>query len=117
MKKILVFIFLLLFAFTLTACSNDEIDNVTKDKDEEVIEDPTTELLQLTLEELSAYNGKDGNMAYIAVDGTIYDVTNEWNNGEHKGVMAGTDATTEITKAPHGIDILNDLEIVGELVE
>ena len=91
--------------------------NESKQEDEVVVENTTPEIIQLTLAELSAYNGKDGNMAYIAVDGNIYDVTNEWNNGEHNGVMAGTDATTAIIGAPHGVSILENLEIVGELVE
>ena len=31
--------------------------------------------LELTLEELAKFNGKDGNPAYVAVDGIIYDVS------------------------------------------
>ena len=118
MKKILVFIALLLFAFTLTACSSDDVlDKGAKQEDEVLDENQTPETMQLTLEELSVYNGKDGNMAYIAVDGNIYDVTNKWSNGEHNGVTAGTDATAAINNAPHGKGILEDLELVGELIE
>ena len=59
----------------------------------------------LTLEQLKKYDGQDGNPAYVAVDGTIYDVTNakDWNNGKHKnGITAGKDLSKEITSAPHG---------------
>lgn len=118
MKKIFIFITLLLFAFTLTACSDDDVlDKGAKQEDEVIDENPTPEMLQLTLEELSVYNGKDGNMAYIAVDGFIYDVTNRWRNGEHNGVTAGTDASEAIKGAPHGKSILEELEKVGELIE
>ena len=30
---------------------------------------------EFTLEELEGFNGRNGNSAYVAVDGTIYDVT------------------------------------------
>ena len=39
------------------------------------------EMLQLTTEELSEFDGQNGNESYIAVDGTIYDVTNSANVG------------------------------------
>ena len=71
-----------------------------------------------TLEELAAYNGKDGNPAYVAVDGIVYDVTNSnfWRNGGHNGFSAGNDLTTEIKeKSPHGVDNLKRVPVVGEL--
>lgn len=48
-----------------------------------------------TLDELAQYDGKNGNDAYVAVDGIVYDVTNaaKWQNGSHYGVQAGTDCT------------------------
>ena len=72
----------------------------------------------LTLEQLKKYDGQNGNPAYVAVDGTIYDVTNAkgWNNGKHKnGISAGKDLTTEIGSAPHGKSVLANLTVIGKL--
>ncbi len=74
-----------------------------------------------TLEELATYNGKNGQPAYVAVDGVVYDVTasSEWTNGEHKmGVTAGQDLTDIIKeKSPHGVAILEKFPVVGKLAE
>ena len=72
-----------------------------------------------TLDELAQYDGKNGNDAYVAVEGIVYDVTNaaKWQNGSHYGVQAGTDCTTAISHSPHGTSVLDGLPIVGTLVE
>ena len=75
--------------------------------------------LELTLAELAKYNGKDGNPAYVAVDGVIYDVTNvpQWKNGEHNGYSAGNDLTDIIkNKSPHGVAKLKGVPVVGKLI-
>jgi predicted heme/steroid binding protein len=72
----------------------------------------------MTLEELKQFDGKNGNPAYIAVDGVIYDVTNvsQWKDGTHNGYNAGNDLTNEITNlSPHGKRVLNNLKVVGNL--
>ena len=72
----------------------------------------------LTLEELGKFNGKDGQRAFIAVDGIIYDVTDSraWKDGMHNGFEAGKDLTEEIkTKSPHGIGKLEGITQVGKL--
>ena len=74
----------------------------------------------LTLEQLAQYNGKNGNPAYIAVDGIIYDVTNvpQWTNGDHNGFEAGNDLTEQIkTISPHGVSKLNGIQAVGKLAD
>lgn len=74
--------------------------------------------LELTIDELAQYNGKDGNPAYIAVDGVIYDVSDvpQWKDGEHNGFSAGNDLTEEIkTISPHGVSKLQGLPVVGTL--
>jgi len=76
--------------------------------------------LELTLQELAAYNGKDGNPAYIAVDGVIYDVTDspKWKDGEHNGYTAGQDLTEAIKqKSPHGVSKLSNVLVVGKIKE
>ena len=82
-------------------------------------EDPVDgEELVLTTAELAQYDGKNGNPAYIAVDGVIYDVTDVsfWAEGEHNGFTAGKDLTEEImSESPHGPSKLEGVPIVGKL--
>lgn len=76
--------------------------------------------LELTLDQLKQYDGKNGNPAYVAVDGIIYDVSNvaKWKNGEHNGYSAGNDLTDIIkNKSPHGVKNLEGLPIVGKIVD
>lgn len=70
-----------------------------------------------TVTELSTYDGKNGNPAYIAVNGIVYDVSNmpEWSTGSHQGALVGRDLTAAISKAPHGSSILDNVPIVGKL--
>ena len=77
-------------------------------------------MLELTLDELKQYDGKNGNPAYVAVDGIIYDMTNvaAWRNGEHNGYSAGNDLTDIIkNKSPHGVKNLEGVPIVGKIVD
>ncbi|MDV4149850.1 cytochrome b5 domain-containing protein [Clostridium sp. AL.422] len=73
---------------------------------------------EFNIEELSKYNGQNGNPAYIAVDGVVYDVTNAkgWSNGRHNcGVTAGKDLSELINQSPHGKEVLKNLPVVGTL--
>lgn len=78
---------------------------------------------EFTLEELKTYNGQNGNPAYIAVDGIVYDVTNSifWQNGAHSicngNTFAGNDLSELINDSPHGKEILERLPVVGYLKE
>ncbi len=71
-----------------------------------------------TLEELAKFNGKDGNPAYVAVNGTVYDVTDNaaWAAATHFGLTAGKDLTDEFASCHGGQSILNKLKVVGKLI-
>ncbi len=76
--------------------------------------------LELTLEELAEFDGQNGNRAYIAVDGNVYDVTDlpPWSGGVHNDFPAGHDYTEEIKEvSPHGLTPLENLEPVGTIVD
>lgn len=70
-----------------------------------------------TLETLAQFDGQNGNKAYIAVDGKVYDVSRigAWEGGVHNGIVAGTDASEFINQAPHGTSVLKNLRVVGTL--
>lgn len=73
----------------------------------------------LTLEELSAYDGKDGRPAWFAFEGTIYDATESprWKEGTHMGRHnAGTDLTAALAQAPHNREKVVAMTIVGKVI-
>ena len=106
----------------LVACAPAIVeDSATTSSEVVSVSSSAEEMRTFTLEELSQYNGKDGQPAYVAVDGVVYDVTNveAWKDGNHKmGLTAGNELTEEITnQSPHGLKVLEGLPIVGEFVE
>ena len=81
----------------------------------ESTEQTPEELPVFTAETLAKYDGKDGNPAYVAINGTVYDVSAvpNWKGGLHNGNTAGMDLTPALGKSPHGEKVLADLPIVG----
>jgi predicted heme/steroid binding protein len=72
-----------------------------------------------TKAELAKFDGQNGNPAYVAVDGVVYDVSavKQWAGGKHHGNTAGKDLTKEIKEqSPHGVAVLKGLPVVGKLV-
>ncbi|TYQ17875.1 UNVERIFIED_CONTAM: putative heme/steroid binding protein [Acetivibrio alkalicellulosi] len=84
------------------------------------LQQPTTPGNQttFTLQELSKYDGKGGNPAYVTVNGTVYDVTSNatWAAATHFGLTAGKDLSNEFVSCHAGESILSKLKVVGKLV-
>lgn len=105
---IIVTALFMLIGILIAGCSNSEMSS------------DNAEMKEFTMEEIEKYDGKDGNPAYIVVDGVVYDVTDlpPWKGGMHNGYGAGRDLTEEIkTKSPHGVSKLKAAKVVGKVVE
>ena len=74
---------------------------------------------EFTLEELSQYNGSNGNAAYVAIEGIVYDISNStvWERGTDFGLIAGQDLTNQINSCNGVMDILTNASKVGTLIE
>lgn len=74
---------------------------------------------EFTLEDLAQYDGSNGNPAYVAIEGIVYDIGNAvtWGGETHFGLTAGQDLTEQFNSC-HGImDILNNAPKVGILID
>lgn len=73
---------------------------------------------QFTLEELAQFDGSGGKPAYVAVGGTVYDVSVQgaWGGGTHFGLYAGKDLTAHFQACHDNDTILNALPKVGVLI-
>jgi predicted heme/steroid binding protein len=67
-----------------------------------------------TLAELAQYNGKNGQPAYVAVNGIIYNLSAIFINGKHAGYSAGQDLTAAFN-SKHSVAILKAFPIIGKL--
>ena len=72
----------------------------------------------ISMQELVKNDGRGENPAHVAVNGAVYDITESqfWKYGEHMGEhYAGCDLTEALKRAPHGIEMLERYQRVGEL--
>lgn len=69
-----------------------------------------------TAESLSAYNGRNGQPAYAAVDGLVYDFSRLFRNGQHAGHAAGKDLSTAF-HSEHPNNYLKKYPVVGTYSE
>ncbi len=73
---------------------------------------------EFNAEELHFFDGKDGKPIYIAFEGRVYDVSRSplWSKGIHMNRHhPGKDLASEISAAPHGIEVLECYPQVGVL--
>ena len=71
-------------------------------------------LKEFTTTELALNDGKNSNPAYVAVDGSVYDLTAVFQNGYHFSHFAGKDLTGAFY-SQHAKSALSKYPIVGKL--
>ena len=99
-------------------CHSDNLDILKNGTIVGTLEETRQALPEYTLEQLAGFDGTGGQLAYIAISGTVYDMTSikQWANGIHHGLQAGKDVT-EFFNTCHKDkqEILNRLKAVGTL--
>lgn len=73
---------------------------------------------KFSLGELEIYDGKDGNPAYVAIDGIVYDVSEVelFKKNPHNTLNLGRDITEDFNKCHNGDkSLLAGIPIVGEI--
>ena len=70
----------------------------------------------ITRQELVKHDGQEGRTAWIAVNGVVYDVTEEWAGGKHHGLEAGRDHTEKFVASGHARATLEKLTVIGALL-
>lgn len=95
----------------------DLVDNekvvIKKNSDEREVAD----IREFTLEELAKFDGKGNNPAYVAVNGIVYDVTDQksWGGGTHFGLYSGKDLSDAYNSCHTNSPVLSNLKMVGVL--
>ena len=68
--------------------------------------------------DLLSFDATGGKPTYVAVGGDVYDLSpsSSWQDGRHMGQhFAGRDLTDDLSAAPHGPEVLEKFNIVGQL--
>lgn len=69
-----------------------------------------------TTTELARYDGQNGQPAYVAIGGKVYDVSAiaQWKGGKHQGMTAGKDITAAFeSQSPHTLAFIKAVPVVG----
>ena len=66
--------------------------------------------------QLAQFDGTNGQPAYVAVDGVVYDLSAIFRGGIHHGFSAGQDQSAAF-HSQHYDSILNGYPVVGKLVQ
>ncbi len=75
-----------------------------------------TETEIFTKETLAQYNGENGERSYAAIDGIVYDVSDVFKNGWHKGHQAGQEMS-DAYYSEHSKSMLKKYPVVGSYQE
>jgi len=74
MRRLFI-VFILGFLFIITGCSGNQSKNQDTIPQATPNDMGASQQRVFTMDELKNYNGQNGNAAYVAVNGVVYDVT------------------------------------------
>jgi len=92
--------------------SKTEVKNTTSNT--------TNSTSTVTLAQVQANDGKNGNACWVVVDKTVYEISGfaQWVDGVHTSsggqARCGKDETNVIGESPHGRSVLRLLKVVGQ---
>ena len=81
--------------------------------------DDSGALKAIDRDDLARNDGRYGRY-WIACNGLVYDVSDspEWREGLHRSLhWAGQDLSAELADAPHGIETIQRMPLMGRLVD
>lgn len=86
--------------------------------DLKTVEQEEPVLREFSAKELAEYNGEDGRPVYVAVNGTVYDLSSvpAWAGGRHNSLQSGQDLSSWFMNCHMGFTaVLEKYPIVGSL--
>lgn len=113
--KIVLFLIMVSTVLIVTFFVGPKIRKKMKEQREKQTEEDKKDF---SLEELHAFDGKEGRPAYVGYKGYVYEVTSSklWKDGSHLRKHSAGNSLTEILKtAPHGEEKILAMKKVGEL--
>ncbi len=102
--KIILSLAAMLLMFGFAVCGNPSTDTpakavtsyagatISQTSQETKIPDEKT----FTKTQLAKFDGKNGNAAYVAYEGIVYDVSSKWADGKHHGIKADIDIISQL---------------------
>lgn len=111
---VLIIGFFIFLQFFYSESSDRELDNEYRPVNSQTISTNIniSTLPVYTADSLAVYNGLNGQPAYAAIDGLVYDFSRLFRNGNHHGYSAGKDLSAAF-HGEHPNSFLNGYNIVG----
>jgi len=99
---------------TTTATTSDDEDEEAATTQSTTTTTPTatSTVKTFTAAELAKYNGQNGQPAYVAISGKVYDATSWFSSGSHYSHLAGTDLTSAFY-SKHSAESLSAMTEIG----
>jgi len=113
--KIILFIIMIMIGITAITIIHHKMQKETR-----IYKDLVGSPKEITIDNLSNFDGLGGNLAYFVYKNKVYDVSDspKWKDGRHFGRhTAGSDLTESLKDAPHGEEVLEKVKFISKLLQ